>query len=81
MIINYVLAGLIGVLLSGITIIDFYKSDTTTIRRAASIIINPLVMVVVCLFSVHYFGFSYRFIVYTMLAANLLYISNCDIHE
>jgi len=81
LIINYVLAGLVGVLLSGITIIDFYKSDTTILRRVASVIINPLVMMIVCLFSVHYFGFTYRFIVYSMVAANLLYISNCDIRE
>ena len=81
MIINYVLAGLIGILLSGITIIDFYKSDETITRRVASNVINPLVMMIVCLFSVHYFGFTYRFIVYSMLAANLLYISNCDIRE
>jgi len=68
-------------LLSGIVNIGFRKKDVSPVYRVASSIINTVIMLYICLFSVHYYGLTYRFIVYNLLAVNLLYISNYDIRE
>ena len=81
MLIRYILAVFIGSLLAGIINIEFRKKDVSPIRRMASVIINNLAMICICLLSVYYYGYTYRFIIYAMLSVNLLYISNCDIRE
>jgi prepilin signal peptidase PulO-like enzyme (type II secretory pathway) len=60
---------------------NFYRADASRARRTVSASVNVFVMTGSCLLFAFYYGFSYRFIIYTMLAVNLLYISNCDIRE
>ena len=81
MIIRYAEAGLAGLLLSGIINIDYIKTDLPPVYRVTSSIVNSVIMPGLCLIFVHYYGFTYRFIVYSLLAVNLLYISNYDIRE
>ena len=81
MLIRYILAVLIGIFLAGIINMEFKKNDTSPIRRTASITINIIAMICICLILAFHAGLTYRFIVYSMLSANLLYISNCDIRE
>ena len=81
MITEYILAGLIGLLFAGIINIDFRKKDVSPMRRVLSMAANAIIMVCLCLICAHYYGVTYRFVIYTMLAVNLLYISNYDIRE
>ena len=81
MITEYILAGLIGLLLAGIINIDFRKKDISPIRRVLSMAVNIILMICLCLVCAHYYGITYRFVIYAMLAVNLLYISNYDIRE
>lgn len=74
-------AAIIGLLLAGVINLDFRKKDMSPVSRRASIVINIISMMCVCMLVVHYYGFTYRFVVYTMLSVNLLYISNYDVRE
>ena len=49
--------------------------------RFVIIAVNVILMTGMCLLFAWLYGFSCRFIIYTVLTANLLYISNRDIRE
>ena len=77
----YIAAGLTGLLMARIINLDFNKTDVSPVWRTLSNVINSVIMAGLSLLFIYYYGLSYRFIVYIMLAVNLLYISNYDIRE
>ena len=81
MVVRYVLACFIGLLLAGVVSLDFIKPDESPFRRNISCAVNAAFMLGICILSVHFYGFTYRFIIFSMLAVNLLYVSNSDIRE
>ena len=81
MLVRCIIAAFIGLLLSAVVNRVFRSKDAIPNRRTASMIINAIIMAGSCSLFCYYYGFTYRFIIYTMLTVNLLYISNYDIRE